>query len=77
MNLENRHLDCSKNNSRESWKVESLPFNSLVGAFYRGLQREQAFEGVMVWNTDHARCCNQRRIRVRHLICTAMQATEI
>lgn len=48
MNLENRHLDCWKNNSRESWKVESLPFNSLVGAFYRGLQREQAFEGVMV-----------------------------
>lgn len=21
MNLENRHLDCWKNNSRESWKV--------------------------------------------------------
>lgn len=48
MNLENRHLDRWKNNLRESWKVESLPFNSLVGAFYRGLQREQAFEGVMV-----------------------------
>lgn len=48
MNLENRYLDCWKNNSRKSWKVESLPFNSLVGAFYRGLQREQAFEGVMV-----------------------------